>query len=89
MNANTDDVQARAVHLAAADVLQRETSRLQADDPEAAAGLARALKAGAMLKMVATFAPSVGLAHHELQALLPNGETWVIWAREFRREAQG
>jgi hypothetical protein len=68
----TDDA-IRAHMTAAAALVQRALADAATEDPEGAAGLARAMKAGAMLTLITTLT-TTGLAGLAIEVTTPAGE---------------
>lgn len=71
---------------AGASLLQHELAQLQAQDPDAAAGLERMLRSGALVSLTCQLAPASGLARLQIEAVPPSGEALQLMAVELQRE---
>ena len=71
---------------AASNLLKSAIDEARRDDPEGVAGLATAMRAGAMLTLRSTFAPSTGLAQIDIQVIEPCGLVHQLMACELHRE---
>ncbi len=70
---------------AASTLLKSAIEEARRDDPDGVAGLAAALRAGAMLTLRSTFAPSTGLAQIDIQVIEPCGLAHQLMACELHR----
>lgn len=70
---------------AASDLLKSAIDDARQDDPEGVAGLAEALRAGGLVTLRSTFAPSTGLAQLDIAVIEPNGTAHQLMACELQR----
>lgn len=81
-----NDAEARFMQ-AAAELLQVAIEEARMADAEAVTGLERLLRAGGLLTLRATLAPSTGLAQLAVDIAAPNGETCQLMAVTLDRMA--
>lgn len=71
---------------AASDLLRVALAEARQVDPVGVDGLALAIRAGAMLTLRSTFAPSTGLAHIVVEVIEPNGQSHVLMSTELTKK---
>ena len=71
---------------ASADLLQEAIAAARAEDPHGVQGLAEILRAGGLVTLIATLAPSTGLAQINVEISEPNGATHQLSRCELTRE---
>jgi hypothetical protein len=76
----------RVLMNAGASLMQHQLTQLQAQDPDAAAGLERMLRSGALIALTCQLAPASGLARMLIEAVPPSGEAMQLMAVELQRE---
>lgn len=70
---------------AASDLLKSAIDEARKDDPVGVDGLAAALRAGGLITLRSTFAPSTGLAQLDIAVIEPNGTAHQLMACELQR----
>lgn len=70
---------------AASDLLKAAVEDARKDDPDGVAGLAAALRAGGLITLRSTFAPSTGLAQLDIAIVEPSGVSHQLMACELQR----